>query len=68
MGTKRDPGPHDCYAKAGDDEPIFTLRAKDPIAAGIVRQWASWARSRGVDPVKVEEAFACAIAMERWTP
>jgi hypothetical protein len=39
MATKSDPGKFDCYAKAADDEPIFTLRAKDPIAPGLIRAW-----------------------------
>lgn len=39
MGTKLEPGKFDCYAKAAEDEPIFTLRAKDPLAPGLVRAW-----------------------------
>lgn len=39
MGTKNNPGEFDCYAKAGPDEPIFTLRAKDPFAADMVELW-----------------------------
>lgn len=39
MGTKAEPGQFDCYLKAEDDEPLFTLRAKDPIAPFLVQVW-----------------------------
>jgi hypothetical protein len=29
MATKANPGAYDCYTKAADDEPIFTLRASE---------------------------------------
>ena len=37
--TKNEPGKYDCYAKAADDEPLFTLRAKDPVAPYLVMAW-----------------------------
>lgn len=40
MGTKSNPGPYDCLAKAEDDEPIFVLLARDPIGAELVALWA----------------------------
>jgi len=40
MGTKNDPGPYDCHAKAEDDEPLFTLLARDPLGHAIVELWA----------------------------
>jgi hypothetical protein len=40
MGTKENPGRFDCYAAAAPDEPIFILRANDPLAPVIVRFWA----------------------------
>lgn len=42
MSTKRVEiaNPDGCLSKAADDEPIFVLRANDPVAAGIVRRWA----------------------------
>lgn len=40
MGTKNNPAPNDCYAKAEGDEPLFTLLARDPLAADLVRVWA----------------------------
>ena len=39
MGTKANPGKFDCHNKAADDEPLFTLRAKDPIAPQLVLIW-----------------------------
>lgn len=66
MGTKNNPGKYDCYEKADPDEPIFVLRAKDPRASELVREWADFAHSDGVDPNKVAEAEACADAMDEW--
>lgn len=83
MGTKANPAPNDCYAKAEDDEPMFTLLARDPQAPSLVRQWADrrnqafWLRIDVTGSVptpdqvakhvrKVDEARACADAMEAW--
>ena len=41
MGTKADPGRYDCHAAAADDEPMFVLRANDPLAPDLVRAWAA---------------------------
>jgi len=40
MGTKLNPGKFDCHAKAEDEEPLFTLLARDPLAHGLVELWA----------------------------
>jgi hypothetical protein len=66
MGTKNNPGDYDCYAKAGLDEPIFTLRANDPLAPALVRVWCTLARGSGVAEEKVMEAFRVAADMDRW--
>lgn len=29
-----------CFARAFDDEPLFVLRANDPLAPTLVREWA----------------------------
>ena len=68
MSTKRDPGQFDCYAKLGIDEPYFVLRAKDPVAGDVVREWV---RRRALTPgnernPKLEEALTCANTMEAW--
>lgn len=44
MSTKEHPGPFDGMAKAAPDEPVFTLRAHDPLAAILVRQWVELRR------------------------
>lgn len=49
MGTKADPGKFDCHAKAADDEPLFTLRAKDPIAPWFVRMWRAVRAGNALD-------------------
>jgi len=70
MGTKTQPGKFDCHAKAEDDEPMFTLLARDPLAPALVRLWTE-ARMQAArterDIEKAEEALACADAMERWS-
>lgn len=40
MGTKQNPGKFDCHGKAAPNEPIFTLRGKDPSGPYFVRAWA----------------------------
>ena len=37
--TKNNPSKFDCHVKAADDEPLFTLRAKDPIAPAMIEIW-----------------------------
>lgn len=41
MGTKRNPGEFDCYAKAEPDEPLFILRGKDVSAPYLVEIWTA---------------------------
>ena len=69
MGTKARPAPNDCYEAAADDEPIFTLRGKDPTAPDTIRAWVGLRVGRGVnhlDDAKIAEALTCADAMEAW--
>lgn len=40
MGTKLNPAPNDCYARALPDEPTFTLLARDPQFYTLVNAWA----------------------------
>jgi hypothetical protein len=73
MGTKQNPGAHDCYAKALPNEPMFVLLARDPDAPLRVE---AWARARLIainagtrpesDRAMVDEAHLCAIQMRRW--
>lgn len=41
MGTKNNPAPNDCYDRAEPDEPMFTLLARDPVAAHMVSIWSA---------------------------
>lgn len=73
MGTKRNPGEHDCFDTAMPDEPTFTLLARDTSAPHMVRSWAyqrereiAAGRKPSADRPKVEEARACADDMEHW--
>lgn len=66
MGTKNDPGVFDCYTNADPDEPMFVLLGRDRHAAGLVRLWALLRHRGGEDQEKVQEALACADAMDQW--
>lgn len=57
--------PNSCLNKARDDEPIFVLRAKDPIAAAVVRLWAAMAEFVH-EREKIGEARQFANAMDQW--
>lgn len=65
MGTKANPGAYDCHANADDDEPMFTLLARDPAAPQLVERWADYARANG-EVEKADEALACASEMRSW--
>lgn len=66
MGTKNDPGAYDCHTAAAPDEPIFTLRANDPLAPVLVQRWAHDYLANGGNPEKAEEALKCAREMIAW--
>jgi hypothetical protein len=64
MATKKSGIP--CYDKAGEDEPLFVLRATDITAPGVVKYWVASARRRGCSEEKLQEALKCAEEMARW--
>jgi hypothetical protein len=66
MGTKRDPGPFDCYKAAADDEPMFILLARDPLAPMLVKLWAELRAHLAGNPSKAAEARKVADAMVGW--
>lgn len=66
MGTKNNPSQFDCYTNAEPDEPIFVLRASDPLASGLVRDWGMGRDQTVGDTTRVDEAFAVADAMDAW--
>ena len=51
-----------------DDEPLFLLRGRDPLAPPIVAGWATDAFNAGVGEAKVESARAIAHAMADYHP
>lgn len=61
MGTKLNPGKFDCYTKAADDEPMFVLLARDPLAPHLVKLWAAFYPAS-----RAQEAMECADEMTRW--
>jgi hypothetical protein len=69
MALKRDEisDPNSCLNRAADDEPIFILRAKDPLAAKLVEEWAAKAvlEQAHEDP-KIQAAYRFAQAMKEW--
>jgi hypothetical protein len=72
VATKNNPGKFDCYEKAEPDEPMFTLLARDPMAAKVVRYWIELRKQAAYNPglvtehTVIAEARACADAMEDW--
>lgn len=77
MSTKEIPGPFDGLERALPDEPVFTLRAKDPLAIQLVREWVFQRRQaivhgdlpdekRELELIQAREAEMIAEAMEDW--
>lgn len=67
--------PNSCLNRAADDEPVFVLRANDPLAPEAIIQWCHLYRKmhapNGVwDSERRrqwhDDALDCAEAMERW--
>jgi hypothetical protein len=54
-----------CLNKAGALEPVFLLRANDPLAAATVRLWAAMAVNTHEEP-KVYQALEWADMAEKW--
>lgn len=69
-----------CFQAAGDDEPVFTLRAKDAFAPAVVAFWLSLVQSTQAGPntfigtqeewqhytEKIEDARHCIKSMVEW--
>lgn len=58
--------PHSCLNSAADDEPVFTLRAHDPLAAEVVGFWVYLSEVNNQHLGRLEEARALAEAMKAW--
>lgn len=57
--------PNSCFNKAKDDEPIFVLLARDPIAAEMVLAWSEMARGFHSDE-KIVSAAKWSKTMNDW--
>lgn len=56
-----------CLTKAEDDEPLFVLRAKDPIAPIVVRVWAALSAAlHAHEAAKIASANDLAAEMTVW--
>lgn len=55
-----------CLENVRPGEPFFVLKANDVTSPWIIRQWAARAQSIGTPQTKIDEALACAAAMEEW--
>lgn len=66
--------PNSCLNRAQLDEPLFVLRANDPLAPKLVREWAEQylieKRAQGelttAHREKYNKALFCAQGMEVW--
>ncbi len=58
--------PNSCINRAGDDEPVFVLRAHDPIATVAVRTWIEESMDRGFHTDRLDEARELLALMEQW--
>lgn len=81
MSTKEAPGPFDGMERARPGEPVFTLRAHDPLAPGLVHEWVDRRRKaireafgreeiteakRELELLQCREAEELAWSMEAW--
>lgn len=58
--------PNSCLNKATDDEPVFVLRAHDPLADAIVERWIDACEFVGIHLDKLDDARALAESMREW--
>jgi len=56
-----------CLTRAADDEPVFVLRARDPMAPLAIRAWAEQSLNHNVhETEKVMRALEEATEFEQW--
>lgn len=68
--------PNSCLNRAADDEPVFVLRANDPLAANLIRLWVqAYVNDKAVtqegEPTqtqidKANDALSVAGQMDQW--
>jgi len=51
-----------------EDEPLFLLRGRDPLASVSVLRWVHEAKESGVGKKKIEQAEAVALSMLSYLP
>lgn len=61
-----DDGIQDASGKVPEGEPVFLLRAKDPIASSMVAQWAYAQMTAGADDDLVARVFDWSAEMARY--
>lgn len=54
-----------CLNKADSEEPLFVLRAKDPMAPMAIRHWVTMSLTNHSNE-KIVEAIDLAEQMEKW--
>lgn len=65
--TKELADPTSCINKANDDEPVFVLRAKDPLAPDVIRAWCAVAENEEIhSKLKIDEALIIADRMDEY--
>ena len=55
-----------CLGRSQNDEPVFTLVARDRAASYAIREWAREAGLLGAPREKVAGALAVAAEMDAW--
>ena len=55
-----------CLNLSAEDEMVFVLCARDPLAPDLVEKWADLAEAIGKRPEKIAEARNCAAEKRRW--
>lgn len=58
--------PLSCLNRAEDDEPVFVLRAKDPLATIAVSFWVGQAEGLGLHTDRIQEAWEWVDKAEVW--
>lgn len=66
LATLAESVPGSYLSKTHPDEPLFVLRANDPLATRTVEEWVNLASSRGAPDEKIEEALRLRDAMLVW--
>jgi hypothetical protein len=57
---------HGVLSHLDPGEPLFVLRANDPLGVEIINLWIAHARTAGIRAEKLEQAAATARAFKNW--